>query len=116
MPRTRAELQAELEAQAAQLIESALTWNDHAEAPTLSEIEDQVLKLRKQFGEKWAGALVASQPTAEPLTVVCPDCQRSMHRKRRRQRRRVESQVGSVSVERAYYYCEHCRRGFFPPG
>lgn len=116
MPRTRAELKAELEAQAAQLIENALAWNDQAEAPTLSEIEDQVLKFRKQFGEKLAAALVASQPTAEPLTVICPDCQRPMHRKRRRQRRRVESQVGAVPVERAYYYCEHCRRGFFPPG
>lgn len=116
MPHTRVELKAELEAQAAQLIEEALAWNDQAEAPTLTDIEDQVLRFRKRFGEMLAQAMVGAQKTVEPLTVRCPQCQRPMHRKRRRQRRRVESRVGRVPLERAYYYCEHCRAGLFPPG
>ena len=116
MPRTRAELKAELEAEAAQLIEEALAWNDQADAPTLTDIEDQVLKFRKVLGERLAQALVEAQPTVEPVLVRCPQCGRPMHQKRRRQRRRVESRVGQVPLQRAYYYCEHCREGLFPPG
>jgi uncharacterized protein with PIN domain len=116
MARTRAEVKAELEAQAAKLIEEALAWDDQTEAPSLMEIEDQVLKFRKRFGEKLAEALAERQASVEPLTVRCPTCQRPMHRKRRRQRRSVESRVGQVPLARAYYYCEHCRRGLFPPG
>ena len=116
MPRTRAELKTELEAEAARLIEEVLAWNDQADAPTLTEIEDQVLKFRKALGERLAQALVEAQPTVEPVLVGCPQCGRPMHQKRRRQRRRVESRVGPVPLERAYYYCEHCRKGVFPPG
>jgi len=116
MPRPRAELKAELEAEAARLIEDALAWNDQAEAPTLTDIEEQVLKFRKVLGERLAQALVAAQPSVEPVLVGCPQCGRPMHQKRRRQRRRVESRVGPVPLERAYYYCEHCRKGVFPPG
>ena len=116
MPRTHAELKAELEAQAARLIEEALAWNEQAEAPTLTDIEDQVLKFRKALGERLAQALVDAQPTVEPVLVRCLKCQRPMHQKRKRQRRRVESRVGQVPLQRAYYYCDHCRSGFFPPG
>jgi uncharacterized protein with PIN domain len=116
MPRARDELKAELEAKSAKLIDELLAWNDQAEAPTLAEIEEQVLKLRKQFGEELAQAVVQTQPTAEPLTVVCPECGRPMHRKRKRQRKSVESRVGRIPLQRAYYYCDHCRKGFFPPG
>jgi hypothetical protein len=38
-----------------------------------------------------------------------------MHAKSRK-KRRVESRAGSLSLERMYYYCEHCRRGIFSPG
>lgn len=116
MPRSHAELKAALEADAARLIEEALAWNAQAKAPSLTDIEDQVLKFRKVFGERLAQALIEAQPTGEPVLVHCPTCQRAMHQKRRRQRRRVESRVGQVPLERAYYYCEHCRVGVFPPG
>jgi hypothetical protein len=116
MPRTRAELKAELEAEAARLIEDAMAWNEQAEAPTLTEIEEQVLKFRKALGERLAQALVEAQPSVEPVLVGCPQCGRPMHQKRRRQRRHVESRVGPVPLQRTYYYCEHCHTGLFPPG
>ena len=74
MPRTRAELKAELQAEAERLIEALLNWTEQTEAPDLTAIEDQVLKLRQQFGEKLAEAAVGQQPTAKPLTVRCPQC------------------------------------------
>ncbi len=116
MPRSRVELQAELEAEAARLIAALLDWTERTDAPNLTAIEDEVLKLRQQFGEKLAEAAVDRQATAEPLTVKCPQCGRPMHQKKKRQRRRVQSRVGGVPLKRAYYYCAACRVGLFPPG
>jgi hypothetical protein len=28
----------------------------------------------------------------------------------------VEGQLGVTEIERAYYYCDRCRSGLFPPG
>ena len=116
MPRSRAEVKAELQAEAARLIDRLLDWTEQTDAPDLTAIEDEVLKLRQQFAEKLAEAAVDRQATAEPLTVLCPQCGRPMHQKKKRQRRRVQSRVGSVPLQRAYYYCDHCRVGLFPPG
>jgi uncharacterized protein with PIN domain len=116
MPRTRAEIKVELEAEASRLIDALLDWTDQTQAPTLTQIEDEVLKLRQQFAEKLAAAAVDRQAATDPLTVKCPQCGRPMHQKKRRQRRRVESRVGGVALQRAYYYCQTCRVGFFPPG
>jgi hypothetical protein len=116
MPRPRAELQAELEAEAGRLIAAMLDWTERTDAPDLTAIEDEVLKLRQQFGEKLAAAAVGQQPTAAPLTVACPKCGRAMHQKKKRQRRRVQGRAGDVALSRAYYYCDHCRVGLFPPG
>jgi hypothetical protein len=116
MPRTRAEMKAELQAEAERLIEALLDWTDETEAPNLTQIEDEVLKLRQQFAEKLAAAAVDRQVTTDPLTVKCPQCGRAMHQKKKRQRRCVESRIGGVALQRAYYYCDHCRVGLFPPG
>jgi hypothetical protein len=116
MPRTRDEIKAELQAEAERLIDALLDWTDKTEAPNLTQIEDEVLKLRQQFAEKLAEAAVDVQAAADPLTVKCPRCGRSMHQKKKRQRRRVESRIGGVALKRAYYYCDHCRVGLFPPG
>jgi hypothetical protein len=116
MPRTRAEIKAELQAEAERLIDALLDWTDKTEAPNLTQIEDEVLKLRQQFAEKLAEAAVDVQATADPLMVKCPQCGRAMHQKKKRQRRRVESRIGGVALKRAYYYCDHCRVGLFPPG
>ena len=116
MPRTRAERQVELEAEAARLISALLDWTEQTDAPDLTAIEDEVLKLRKQFGEKLAEAVIEHQPAVEPLTVKCPTCGRPMHQKKKRRRRGVQSRLGEVPLARAYYYCDHCRVGLFPPG
>lgn len=116
MPRTRAELKAELQSEAERLIEALLDWTEQTQAPNLTAIEDEVLKLRQQFAEKLAEAAVEHQPTVAPLTVACPQCGRPMHQKKKRQRRRVQSRVGGVPLKRAYYYCAACRVGLFPPG
>ena len=116
MPKSRAERKAELLAQAEQLVEAMLDWTDQTEAPDLTAIEEQVLKLRQQFAESLAQAAVERQATVAPLTVACPQCGQPMHQKKKRQRRRVQSRIGGVALERAYYYCNPCKVGLFPPG
>jgi hypothetical protein len=116
MPRNRTELKAELQAEAERLIDALLDWTEQTVAPDLTQIEDEVLKLRQEFAEKLAAAAVEQQPASAPLTVKCPQCGRAMHQKKKRQRRRVTSRIGGVALNRAYYYCDHCRVGLFPPG
>ncbi len=47
--------------------------------------------------------------------VDCPGCGQRLGMKDYRSRR-VVTEAGEVEVRRAYYYCEECRKGIFPPG
>jgi hypothetical protein len=59
-------------------------------------------ELLKEYGEQGEG-------------VDCPRCGQRLGMKDYRSRR-VVTEAGEVEVRRAYYYCETCRKGIFPPG
>jgi len=59
-------------------------------------------ELLKEYGEQEEG-------------VECPSCGQRLRMKDYRSRR-VVTEAGEVEVRRAYYYCEACRKGIFPPG
>jgi uncharacterized protein with PIN domain len=115
MKLTRAQKRAKLQAAAERLIEQLLDWDEQAERPNLTQIEEAVLPLRQQFGQAMACVLVdgqeARQPVAQPS---CPQCGQPL-RDKGRKRKVVESRVGSLQVERGYYYCPDCASGSFPP-
>jgi hypothetical protein len=91
-------------------------WEEENSAPNLTQIEDEVLALRQQFGEAIVAVLLEGQETQQPVQAPqCEQCGGEMTYKGRK-RRRVESRAGEVEIERGHYYCVHCHSGLFPPG
>jgi hypothetical protein len=116
MTATRAEIRAKLLAEAEQAIDELLDWTDHTPRPNLTQIENAVLKMRRQLSEQAAQAVIESQGTQRPVPgPLCPMCQREMHYKDTKAQT-VESRVGHLRIVRGYYYCETCRQSLFPPG
>lgn len=116
MKRNRTELKSELQVEAEHLIDELLNWADEAGAPTLTEIEEVILKLRQRLGERMAKAVLDEQEATRPVPgPACPECGREMHYKDMKGNT-VESRLGNLQLKRGYYYCERCREGLFPPG
>ena len=114
MKLSREELKAKLLAETEQAIDQLLDWNERHQKPTLTEIEDVVLKLRKQVGERMANALLTEQARQRNETPTCSSCGRLMENKGYR-KNHIESRAGSVNAKRIYYYCPDCKTGTFPP-
>jgi hypothetical protein len=45
---------------------------------------------------------------------VCAECGRSLTRQPELHRRTLESRHGEIELERPYFYCKHCRKGYYP--
>ena len=116
MSATRAEIRVKLLAEAEQAIDDLLDWTDQTPRPNLTQIENAVLKLRKQLSEQAAQAVLEAQEAQRPVPgPLCRTCQREMHYKDTKAQT-VESRVGHLRIARGYYYCEQCQQSLFPPG
>jgi hypothetical protein len=116
MKHTRSHKKSILMAEAEAIVEAYLNWEEQATAPKLSEIEDIVLKLRQQMGQRMAEVALADQEARQPAVApTCPRCGREMRYKGLNETV-VESRAGELDIERGHYYCAHCESGFFPPG
>ncbi len=117
MKHTREAKKATLMSEAERLIDALLDWDATAAAPTLTQIEEVVLKLRRKLSERMGEVVIQGQESAHPVPgPACRGCHQEMHSKGEKASR-VESRIGSLDLQRTYYYCEHCRQGgFFPLG
>jgi DNA repair exonuclease SbcCD ATPase subunit len=116
MELTRAQKKAKLQAAAEKLIEQMLDWDETNTRPNLTAIEDEVLKLRQQFGQEMAEVLVEGQEMRQPVEAPpCPQCGKAMRNKGQK-RKAVTSRLGGIEVARGYYHCGACESGSFPPG
>jgi hypothetical protein len=103
-------------AKAERLIDELMAWDDTTEKPTLTDIEDVVLRIRKKLGEEMAAEVIAMQEESRPVPgPECPQCGKEMRYKGEKGNS-VESRVGSLRLERGYYRCPECGEGSFPPG
>lgn len=115
MNRRKEALKARLLAQYEAQLDRLLDELEDQPALTLTEIEDLALKTRGQVGQAVTQGLVELEAKPVVPGPNCPDCQTEMHYKGQK-RKRVRTRSGEVALERPYYYCDLCRRGYFPPG
>jgi uncharacterized protein with PIN domain len=116
MKLTRAQQEAKLREAAEEMIEGLLSWEAETEAPNLTQMEEVILALRERMGQEMLKVVLGGQESQEPVEApACPKCGGEMRTKGGK-RRKVESRVGGVTVERTHYYCAHCQSGIFPPG
>jgi hypothetical protein len=119
MPRpkklSRAEKKAALMQRADALIDQMLDWTESTSKPTLTQIEDIALDLRRQFGQALSESAIANQESADPIALPpCPHCGKTMRPKAGKGKTEV-ARVGELKIDRRYYYCPACKRGLFPP-
>ena len=116
MKKSRKKLKLEFMAEAEALFDEMMSWDERTPEPDLTQIEDVVLELRKRFGEKMAQAVLARQESRQPVEkVTCSQCEEELVNKGQKGNH-VETRLGNLAIERGYYYCPRCERGFFPSG
>lgn len=112
---TRAEIKAQLLVKAEATIEELLSWTEGTPEPNLTQIEEVVLRLRREFGQALTQTVIDAQANAAPVQIPrCPQCGQAMHPKGRKSKQ-LTTRTGAQALNRHYYYCAHCERGLFPP-
>ena len=111
----REEMKAALLVEAEVAIEGLLDQVE-GEEPTLTELEDIILELRKRLGQQMGRIIVERQEATRPVQRPrCLTCGQEMSYKGMK-RVTAESRLGLLELKRAYYYCDRCQSGLFPPG
>jgi DNA-directed RNA polymerase subunit RPC12/RpoP len=83
--------------------------------PTLTQIEDAVLRFRDQIGRTATDAVVNAQESVQQSPgPKCPTCGQEMRVKGRKSKA-LQTRLGDLEARRGYYHCPRCQRGFFPP-
>ena len=111
------ELKARMKAKAEAEIEKLFAEKKAPDEISLSDIERIVQQAGERMKAELTVGLVEQVSSGEPAIPGprCPDCGQEMHYKGRKPKH-IVTETGEVTVERAYYYCETCRSGLFPPG
>jgi hypothetical protein len=116
MKKSEERIKAEFMAEAEALFDELMNWEGENKEPDLTQIEEIVLKLRRQFGEQLAQAVIQRQEKRQPAEKqICSECGGELVTKGDKNNR-VETRVGLMEIERGYYHCPKCKQGIFPPG
>jgi hypothetical protein len=111
------EMKDRLRRKSEEVIEELVSRKRGASEITLSEIEELVREAGEALKQAMTEELVKQVSQAEPEVPgpACERCGKEMHYKGMKSKH-VIAETGEVDVERAYYYCETCKSGIFPPG
>ena len=114
MKRTRSEIKATLLAEIEEELDKALDWQEKAENPNLTAFEKQALSIRKTIGIRVLQEVIKDEESDLPEETDCPTCKKHMERKGKRPQI-IETRLGTLELEREYFYCKTCKEGVFPP-
>jgi len=106
-------LKARMMAEAEEAIDKLLAGRKEKQELQLRDIERLVREAGQSVMECFTAELAGGEEQAEGRGV-CPECGGKARYKGRKVRDLV-TETGEVRLERAYYYCPTCRKGFFPP-
>lgn len=99
-----------------QMREELRAWREAHSKATWDEMVAQVTPWRRELmGQLVAELAQEGQGGEAPEeAVICPTCG-AVAEFRGWQQRQVIHFEGDSTLERCYYYCPRCERGFFPP-
>lgn len=109
------EIKARLMKEAEELIDKMLAEKKPKSEILLSDIEQAAIETGEGLKQAVAKELASERYEYEGDKPACPKCEETMRFKDYRTRW-IETKAGSVQVERAYFYCQTCKVGLFPPG
>jgi DNA-directed RNA polymerase subunit RPC12/RpoP len=81
---------------------------------SLSDLERATGDLGSKLVQNSLQSLVSKETEVEEKAVHCPDCGGKSH-KRGKKGKQVISSQGEIELERQYYVCAKCKKGFFFP-
>lgn len=97
-----------------QALESVLEWSKTHPGATLRQLEEQVEKVMGQLRSQLLEAAVAHQGSEQMPKERCR-CGGEWVFQGYREREVMTTQ-GSIRIRRAYFTCDRCGAGIFPPG
>lgn len=116
MKRTRAQIKEAMMKRYEKEVDELLNWREGSEPPTLSQMEAELLKRRKEISQAMLEGLLSGEENQGPVKAPeCPKCQVAMENKGKREKV-IETRLGTLRMERDYYACPECGAGFFPSG
>ncbi len=100
--------------QGIEAMEAFLTWSETHQGATLRELEERAAQTLQTIKELLMEAGIAQQGIGERPSQPCA-CGGAWVFKGYKERE-VMTQHGRVRIRRAYYVCDRCGAGIFPPG
>jgi uncharacterized protein with PIN domain len=104
-------LKARLLAKAEATIDDMLQDDRLHEKMTLSQIEQLIGVSETEFRQAALEEIIALQ---QEKPTTCPMCGGKLENKGKR-RKQIVSLRGETEIQRTYYQCQCCNRGYFPP-
>jgi hypothetical protein len=107
----------ELVAGVRRMYQELYAWREEHPEAGLDEIAGQVTPRRRELVRVLLERLAQQHGTGMVAEgVTCERCGQPMRYKGEAKRGVIHYLEGEMGVERAYYHCERCNSGIFPPG
>ncbi len=107
----------ELVAEVRQMCQELYEWREAHPEASFDEIAAQVTPWRRALATRLVTQLACQHGTGMVAEGInCPECGQPMKYHGELERQVDHYLEGEARLERAYYHCERCHCGIFPPG